>query len=261
MATKTLTKRQPKKAVKKPANKAASSQAEKPATLIAYKGFNSDFACTGGGKPFQYEVGKTYVHDGQVVACESGFHACENPLDVLRYYAPIGSRFGIVEQSGDIARHEGDSKIASSRLTVKAEISLPGLIKAGIEYTFKLAKNPTSGYCAHSATSGNRAHSATSGDRAHSATSGDRAHSATSGDYANSATSGYCAAAEAKGKSAVAANAGNGRAKAGEGGAIFLVERDSCLNILAVFASKVGENGIAADTWYVLRGGKPVEVK
>ncbi|SDQ43216.1 hypothetical protein SAMN05216569_1102, partial [Pseudoxanthomonas sp. CF125] len=82
--------------------------------------------------------------------------------------------------------------------------------------------------------------------------------SATSGDYANSATSGYYAQCEAKGVNAVAANAGDGAAKAGKAGAIFLVERGKNREILSVFASKVGENGIEADTWYVLRGGKAV---
>lgn len=49
-------------------------------------------------------------------------------------------------------------------------------------------------------------------------------------------------------------------AKAPVGGAIFLVERDDDLNILFVFASKVGENGIKPMTWYTLKDGKPVEV-
>jgi len=122
------------------------------------------------------------------------------------------------------------------------------------------ANSATSGYSAHSATSGYYAHSATSGYSAHSATSGDSAHSATSGDSANSATSGYHANSEAKGDKAIAANAGNGKARAGLGGAIFIVERNDELTILSVFASKVGENGIKPNTWYVLRDGKPVEV-
>ena len=244
--------------------------------IVAYKGFDKNLVCSPKGKPFQYEIGKTYVHKGAVSACNSGFHACENPLAVLSYYGlKDGNRYAIVEQSGKMSREK--DKTASQRITIKAEIKVPGLIKAAVKWTMARASKPTSGDSANSATSGdyahsatsgdsansatsgNSAHSATSGNSAHSATSGDSAHSATSGDYANSATSGYSAHSEAKGANAVAANAGNGKARAGAGGAIFLVERDSNLNILSVFASKVGENGIKPDIWYVLRSGKPVE--
>ena len=44
--------------------------------VISYKGFNLDWTCTpDNAPPFQYEVGKTYEHDGEVVACRTGFHA------------------------------------------------------------------------------------------------------------------------------------------------------------------------------------------
>ena len=206
-------------------------------SVVAYKGFDKNLQCRG----YQYEVGKEYVHKGHVSPCSGGFHACESPLAVLSYYGvKSGNRFALVEVAGKIEREQ--DKLASERITIKAEIGIPSLIKAAVAWTRKAASAPTSG------------------DSAHSATSGYSAHSATSGDYANSATSGYYANSEAKGKNAVAANAGNGRARAGEGGAIFLVERDRSLNILAVFASKVGENGIKADTWYELKGGAPKEV-
>ena len=205
--------------------------------ITAYKGFDLQLRC----RDHQFEVGQTYTHDGPVVACESGFHACEHPLDVLHYYPPARSRYAIVAQSGALARHDDDSKIASGIITIQAELRLHDMVLAAISHV-------------------EGAHSATSGDCAHSATSGYRAHSAASGNAANSATSGYGARAETSGAHAVAANAGNGPARAGESGAIFLVERNDENEIVAVFASKVGQNGIQAHTWYALQDGKPVEV-
>ena len=76
------------------------------APVVSYKGFNSDWTCRG----FRYEVGKSYKMDGDAIACQRGFHACENPVDVLSYYF-IGddgslARFAQVEQAGQIARHD-----------------------------------------------------------------------------------------------------------------------------------------------------------
>ncbi|KCB52621.1 hypothetical protein L537_3386 [Bordetella hinzii 1277] len=108
--------------------------------VTSYKAFNADLTCTGGDKPFQYEVGKTYEMKGPIKACDRGFHACEYPLNVFDYYPPAGSRFALVEQGGKISREGSDTKLASSRITIKAEIGLAGLIKAAIEYTFSRAK-------------------------------------------------------------------------------------------------------------------------
>lgn len=47
-----------------------------------YKVFNPDFTCRG----FQYEVGKTYTHKGEIGICEAGFHFCEKLIDCFCYY-------------------------------------------------------------------------------------------------------------------------------------------------------------------------------
>ena len=203
-------------------------------TITSYKGFDKDLAChPDGGERVQYAIGETVEMDGEVEPCKRGFHACEYPLDVFRYYAPAGSRFAVVEQSGALARHDGDSKVASSRLTVKAEITLAGIIKAAIEYTFQRAK-PVDPESPASATGYQRAASATGTRGAASAT-------------------GYQGAASATGY--------DGRVMGREGNALFLVERDDDYNIISVWAGIAGRDGIKPDTWYVLRDGKAVEVQ
>ena len=121
-------------------------------TVHAFKGMDKSMRCKG----FQYEVGKTYETD-TAKACESGFHACEAPLDVLRYY-PLrdGNRYFEVEQGGKLDRNGEDSKVASTRLTVGAEIGLPGLIKAHFEYTRREAESGKKGGFGSNLAGGNR---------------------------------------------------------------------------------------------------------
>ena len=49
--------------------------------MKAYKGFTKDMTCRG----FQYEEGKEYVTT-EANLCNSGFHACEQPLDCFNYW-------------------------------------------------------------------------------------------------------------------------------------------------------------------------------
>ena len=98
----------------------------------SYKGFNKDMTC----RDFQYEEGKEYEEES-VEVCDHGFHACEYPLDCLNYYSPNESVYHEVEQSGEIQKHNDDTKVASTKIKIGAEISIAGLVKAAIEYTVK----------------------------------------------------------------------------------------------------------------------------
>jgi len=234
--------------------------------ITTYKGFDTDMKCRG----FQYEIGGTVEHKGKVEACGGGFHACEYPLDVFGYYPPNTSRFAIVQQSGDLSREAGgDTKLASRKLTVKAEIGIPGIIKAAIEYTFKRAlpideKSPaysdgtrgaasaTGTLGAASATGTRGAASATGASGAASATGDSGAASATGDSGAASAT-GTLGAASATGTKSVAMASGRfGKAKAELGCAIFLTYRDDDWNIVHARSAIVGKDGIKANVWYSL---------
>ena len=194
--------------------KATDSCAEhKPAdqeVVNSFKGFDRNMQCRG----YQFEVGKTYEHDGEVAACSSGFHACENPLDVWSYY-PLDSRYAVVELGGEVSRRDDDSKIAAARITISAEIGLPQIISDGIAYLMGLCNDafaikPGADY---------------------------------SGNCSQLAASGYGSKLAASGDRSVCMSAGlDATARAGDGGAIALTYHDGTRYRIAV--AYVGEGGI-----------------
>ena len=195
--------------------------------VTAYKGFNEDLTCRG----FQYEIGKEY-EEKEVSVCESGFHACENPFDVLGYYGDVlDNRFCKVEQSGTIKKD--DKKQASSKIKVVAEIGFTGLFKAGIEWIEEVT-NPThiieemrgkndkdkigsSGDYAKIGSSGISAKIGSSGNYAKIGSSGISAQIGSSGNYAQIGSSGNSAQIGSSGYSAKIGSSGN-YAKIGSSG-------------------------------------------
>ena len=232
--------------------------------MKAFKGFNRDMTCRG----FQYEEGGKYETDKAKV-CDTGFHACENPLDCLTYYKLNDSVYHEVEMGGEIdKRRDGDSKIASTKITIGAKLSIAGIVKGAIDFVMSKVK-ATAGYAVHAATAGDAAHAvtagdearaATAGDEAHAATAGYAAHAATAGRFANAATAGDEAHAEVQDCDAMAVVCGrNCKAKGGVGSWLVLTERDNERHILGVKAIKIDGKKYKSDTWYTLRGGEVVE--
>ena len=209
------------------AKKAAAAE-----TFVAFKGFDKSLACRG----YQYEVGKSYVHTDSVVQCSSGFHVCQNPLDVLDFY-PLedGNRFARVTVGGKIDRSD-DKKWAAAEITVSAELTFPAFVKAAIDWTVAACKASKGG----------------------TASSGHSATNASSGDYATNASSGHYATNEATGECAVIAAAGrNSRAKGAAGVWISLAEYDG-LNCIGFATGCAGKGDVPADTWLIAKGGKLV---
>lgn len=88
--------------------------------MLGFKGFRKDLTCNLGKGRFQYEPGKWY-EEPEANCQHNGFHLCENPLDVFRFYPPGENRYFLVEAAGDI--NERDDKISCTRIMLKQELS------------------------------------------------------------------------------------------------------------------------------------------
>ena len=99
--------------------------------MKVYKATDKDMKC----REFQYELGKAAEVDGDIELCKKGLHACEVPLDVLSYYAPgDGLRYFEAELEDVSDEKSNDTKRVGKKLTLSAEIGIPGLVKAQVEY-------------------------------------------------------------------------------------------------------------------------------
>lgn len=218
--------------------------------IKAYKAFDKDLSCRG----FKYKVGKEYEETGDIKACEKGFHACPYPLDVFGYYAPAGSRFCEVEQSGKIDDSESD-KVCSSKIRIGAELDIRGLVKAAVSYVKERCTNECNAKPGKPATAGNYG-AATAGDRG----------AATAGN-GGAATAGDSGAATARGKASTGSNGlsvargKNVQVKGGIGAILVIAEeRDDTYDIVDWKAVAVDGEVVKADTWYRLENGELVEV-
>ena len=189
-----------------------------------------------------------------------GWDACHSGYRWFLEKFPQGGQFADVHSALQLDKRYDDSAWLLEKVFAKLDTSakveqtvlISGADRAKIEKAAADgAEAATTGEGANAATTGNWANAATTGEGANAATTGYRANAATTGEGANAATTGAHAVAAALGTGA--------KAKSGRDGAIMLVHRNSSGELLHVFASKVGENGIEPDTWYSLdASGNPV---
>ena len=245
--------------------------------IKSFKGFNKDMTCRG----FQYEENGDYEEEN-VKVCDYGFHACEYPLDCLGHYAPYKSVYHEVEQSGEIQKSDDDTKIASTKIKIGAEISIAGLVKAAIEYTVKRTKKEADSnedYGASSATGDYGASSAT-GDCGASSATGYKGASSATGDYGASSATGNCGASSATGykgassaedKDAVAVAWGyKSRAKGVKGSHLVFADwegdeekywKPDTWTLKGAKMVQVDGEKIKENTWYTMENGEVIEAE
>ena len=98
--------------------------------MRAFKGFNKDLTCRG----YQYEEGKEF-HTERAECCDTGFHACEYPLDCFGYYDSAHSVFHEVELSGEMDKSGDNTKVCATDIKIGARLSIAGLVKMAIDFT------------------------------------------------------------------------------------------------------------------------------
>ncbi|EAP2764206.1 hypothetical protein D9B30_15865 [Salmonella enterica] len=179
--------------------------------IVTFKGFNKDLKCRG----FQFAIGETFHHDGKVEACGSGFHACECPFDVFSYYPPAESRYAETISFGITDSEEGgDTKIASSSITIKDELTLPQFIQRGIEWIWSkidksLEQQIMCGNRSAATNTGDRSAATNTGNRSASTNTGNRSAATNTGDWSAATNTGDWSAATNTGYQSAATNTGN----------------------------------------------------
>ena len=247
--------------------------------MIVYKGTDKDMKCHG----FQFELGKECVEE-EAELCVKGFHGCEYPLDVFRYYAPADSRFFVADLDGVTYEEEDDSKRAGTKIKLRAEIGIAGIVKAAVEYIKEKAessKNQTvdrsvatntgdysvatnTGYCSAATNTGDCSAATNTGDCSAATNTGYRSVATNTGNYSAATNTGDCSAATVEGQDSVAVVTGfNSKASGAVGCWLVLTDRggwngDTC-HIKEVRAVKVDGDTIKPGVFYKLVDGEVIE--
>ena len=186
--------------------------------VTSIKGFGLDWKC----RDFQFGVGETYVYVGKVEACKGGFHAIEgNPLEVFDYYAPGQSRYALVRQSGDLSRHPSDSKIASAKITIDAEINIPTIVTRAIEWiiskTTPANAKHAEGYRSAASSTGDQSAASSTGYQSAASSTGYQSAASSTGYQSAASSTGYQSAASSTGYQSAASSTGDRSAASSTG--------------------------------------------
>ena len=241
--------------------------------MKCFKGFDKDLKC----RDFQYEIGKEYTEEKADI-CNCGFHACEFPMDVFGYYPPSDSRYCEVDLEENGQKSSDDSKRVGKKISVKAEIGIAGIIKAGVEYikeqvnweddkatnTGDYSAATNTGYQSAATNTGYQSAATNTGDRSAATNTGDYSAATNTGNKSAATNTGDYSAAIVEGKESIALATGiKSKAKGKIGCFIVLTEWKEINNeyhIVDIKSAKVDGENIKEDTFYMLKDGKFVEV-
>ena len=174
--------------------------------MLIYKGTDKDMKCRG----FQFELGKEY-EEAEAKLCKKGFHGCEYPLDVFVHYAPADSRFFAAELDGVTDERENrDTKLVGTKIKLRAEIGIAGIVKAAVEYIKERAESSDNqtGDCSAATNTGSQSAATNTGYQSAATNTGYQSAATNTGNCSAATNTGNCSAATNTGYQSAATNTG-----------------------------------------------------
>ena len=220
--------------------------------MIVYKGTDKDMKCRG----FQFELGKEY-EEAEAKLCDKGFHGCEYPLDVFAHYAPADSRFFVADLDGVTDEMESDdTKRVGTKIKLRAEIGIPGIVKAAVEYIKEKAESSDNqtGDCSAATNTGDWSAATNTGYRSAATNTGNWSAATNTGNQSAATNTGYRSAATNTGDRSAATNTGNRSAATNTGYRSAATNTGDCSA-----ATNTGDCSAATNTGY--RSAATVEGK
>ena len=221
--------------------------------MLVYKGTDKGMKCRG----FQFELGKEY-EEAEAKLCKKGFHGCEYPLDVFAHYAPADSRFFVAELDGVTGERErADTKRVGTKIKLRAEIGIAGIVKAAVEFIKERAESSDN-------QTGNQSAATNTGNQSAATNTGYRSAATNTGDRSAATNTGDRSAANVEGKDSIAIVTGRGSKAAGAIGCWLVLTERGLWNgktypIKEVRAVKVDGETVKAGVFYELKDGEVVE--
>ncbi len=225
------------------------------AVVKGYKGFHPGLVCQG----------KEYK-ENEIVSCESGIHFYKNPLDVFKLYYPINvdctqNEYAEVEILGEYITGN-DIDFSTTKLKIIKKLSLNDLIEIGIRYNLEHNKNVKYEMGYYKVTSKEVVNRVVA--------SICNCSIAATGEFYNAAINtglnsvavniGHYGLASVSGIHSVAIATGRKSKVKGALGCWIACAEFQHNEIIDMQMKKVDGKEIKADTWYMLKNGKFVEV-
>ena len=220
--------------------------------MKGFKGFEKGLVCRGK----QYAENTVFKEENAVI-CKSGMHFCENPLDVLEYYPFVNNNaelneFAEVEALDEVKTND-NKKYTTKKLRVGAKLSIAGLVKAFVDFTF--SKIDFENVAATN-----------TGDYSAATNTGYYSAATNTGNRSAATNTGYMSAATNTGKNGIAIATGyKSKARGALGCFIALVEwaqDDNDEYYIKHFKThKVDGKTIKPNVFYTLENGKFVKAK